>query len=247
MKLLTRCHAAILFDALIVAMLALAPTWAAEPGVVVAFGDSITAGVGAVEENGAPIRYPDQLAARLLANRGDAAPLTVVNAGIPGNRLLADGSGAKGIARFEPDVLARRGVTHVVVLIGINDIGFSVPEGAAGPIRGQPTAKEITEGLQRLIQQAHARGVKVVLGTLLPFKGAPYWSREKEARRDAVNQWIRSLPAGVDAVVDFDAAVRDSNDPQALNPLHDSGDHLHPGNAGYAAMADAVDLRVLRK
>ena len=79
------------------------------------------------------------------------------------------------------------------------------------------------------------------------IKGAPYWSREKEARRDAVNQWIRSLPTGVDAVVDFDAAVRDSNDPQALNPLHDSGDHLHPGNAGYAAMADAVDLRVLRK
>lgn len=245
MKLLSRRRAALLLGALTVAVAAHAPAWAAGAGMVVAFGDSITEGAGSVEDNGRPVRYPDRLAARLRALPGDG-PVTVINAGLSGNRLLADGVGLKGIARFERDALSRPGVTHVLVLIGINDIGFSMPEGAAGPIRGQPAADEITAGLQLLIQQAQARGIRVLLGTLPPFKGASYWSKEKESRRDAVNRWIRSR-RNVAAVVDFDAVMRDPADPRALNPLHDSGDHLHPGNAGYAAMADAIDLRVFRK
>ncbi|MDM0067492.1 SGNH/GDSL hydrolase family protein [Variovorax sp. J31P207] len=245
MKLFSRRRAALRLGALLVASQVLASAWAADAGVVVAFGDSITAGAGAVEEQGRPVRYPDRLAARLRAMPGDAGS-TVVNAGISGNRLLADGVGTKGIARFAQDALAQRGLTHVVILIGINDIGFSVPEGAAGPIRGQPAAEEITAGLEQLVQQARARGVKVLLGTLLPFKGSSYWSKEKESRRDAVNRWIRSR-RHVEAVVDFDAAMRDPSDPQALKAAYDSGDHLHPGNAGYAAMADAIDLRALRK
>ncbi|MDM0033106.1 SGNH/GDSL hydrolase family protein [Variovorax sp. J22P271] len=246
MKLFSRRRALLRVGALLAATQAPAPSWAADAGVVVAFGDSITAGAGAMEEPGRPVRYPDRLAARLQARPGDAGPRTVVNAGISGNRLLADGVGTKGIARFAQDVLGQRDLTHVVILIGINDIGFSMPEGAAGPIRGQPAAEDITAGLEQLIQQARARGVKVLLGTLLPFKGSSYWSKEKESRRDAVNRWIRSR-RHVEAVVDFDATMRDPTDPQVLKAAYDSGDHLHPGNAGYAAMADAIDLRALRK
>ncbi|MGO4390263.1 SGNH/GDSL hydrolase family protein [Variovorax sp. M-6] len=244
MKRFFRCLPMLLLGALLLG--AQVPARSADTGVVVAFGDSITEGAGAVEEQGRPVRYPERLAARLRAKSGGAAPVAVINAGISGNRLLADGVGPKGIARFERDVLAQRGVTHVVILLGINDIGFSMPEGAAGPIRGQPTADQLTAGLQHLIEQASARGVKTLLGTLLPFKGSTYWSKEKEARREAVNRWIRSR-RDVHAVVDFDAALRDPSNPQSLNPVHDSGDHLHPGNAGYAAMTDAIDLRLLLK
>ncbi|HET7836656.1 MAG TPA: SGNH/GDSL hydrolase family protein [Variovorax sp.] len=243
MKQLSRRRAALLIGAWAAALHAPLAVSAGAPRVVVAFGDSITEGAGAVNENGKPVRYPERLEARLRAMPG---AVQVVNAGISGNRLLADNVGPKGIARFEHDVLAQPGVTHVVILIGINDIGFSMPEGASEPIRGQPAAEEITAGLQGLIQQAKARGVKVLLGTLLPFKGSSYWSKEKESRRDAVNRWIRSR-RHVEAVVDFDAAMRDPSDPQALKAAYDSGDHLHPGNAGYAAMADAIDLRALRK
>lgn len=246
MNFLSRRRAALWLGGLLVAAQVPVVARAADAGVVVTFGDSITAGAGAVEDQGRPVRYPERLAARLREKPGDAGPLRVVNAGISGNRLLANGVGPKGIDRFASDVLAQRGLTHVVILIGINDIGFSVPEGAAGPVRGQPSAEEITAGLERLIQQASARGVKVLLGTLLPFKGSAYWSREKESRRDAVNRWIRSR-RHVEAVVDFDAVTRDAADPQVLKAAYDSGDHLHPGNAGYAAMADAIDLRALRK
>lgn len=246
MRFLSRRHAALWLGGLLVAAQVPAVAGAADAGVVVTFGDSITAGAGAVEDQGRPVRYPERLAARLREKPGDAGAPKVVNAGISGNRLLANGVGPKGIDRFASDALAQRGLTHVVILIGINDIGFSVPEGAAGPVRGQPPAEEITAGLERLIQQANARGVKVLLGTLLPFKGSSYWSREKESRRDAVNRWIRSRHH-VEAVVDFDAVMRDAADPQMLKAAYDSGDHLHPGNAGYAAMADAIDLRALRK
>ena len=246
MKLISRRRAALGLGALLVATQLPASARPAEAGVVVAFGDSITAGAGSLEDQGHPVRYPDRLAARLRAKPGPAGPARVVNGGISGNRLLADGAGTKGIARFAQDVLAQRGLTHVVILIGINDIGLSMPEGAAGPVRGQPAAQDITAGLESLIQQARARGVKVLLGTLLPFKGASYWSEEKESRREAVNRWIRSH-RHVEAVVDFDATMRDAADPQVLKAAYDSGDHLHPGNAGYAAMADAIDLRALRK
>lgn len=213
--------------------------------VVVAFGDSITEGVGSKDREAVPTRYPDRLAARLRPVSGDPGRFSVINAGISGNRLLADVVGPKGLARFDRDVLWQSGVTHVVILIGINDIGFSLPEGGA-PAAGLPSADQITMGLQQLIQRARDKGVKVLLGTLLPFRGAGYWSEEKEARRQAVNRWIRSR-TDVDAIVDFDAVMRNPGRPDTLSGFYDSGDHLHPGNTGYAAMAGAIDLRELHE
>ncbi|MEJ7686585.1 MAG: SGNH/GDSL hydrolase family protein, partial [Variovorax sp.] len=204
--------------------------------VVVAFGDSITEGAGADERQGASARYPDRLAQRLRGMPGSAGAFGVINAGISGNRLLASPAGPPGIERFAHDVLTQSGVTHAVILLGINDIGLGESLGSG----------QITAGLQRLVAQAHARGVKVMLGTLPPFKGAPYWSEAKEQQRQAVNRWIRGRQ-DIDAVVDFDAVLRNPADPLVLNPLYDSGDRLHPGNAGYAAMADAIDLRELRE
>ena len=217
---------------------------AAPARVVVAFGDSITEGVNAF----APVRtrYPDRLAERLREPAKAGATVAVLNAGISGNRLLSDWIGPKGIDRFERDVLGQSGVTHAIILIGINDIGFGALNGPAGspvPVGDPVSAEQLAAGLQRLIDQARAKGVKVVLGTLLPIKGSGYWNADNEARRQALNRWIRGRQQ-VD-VVDFDAAMRDPRDPQALNPLYDSGDHLHPGDAGYAAMASAIDLRQL--
>jgi len=220
----------------------------ATPRVVVAFGDSITEGVGADDAQALPARYPDRLASRLRERPGSAGSFAVINAGIAGNRLLADGIGPSGVERFRRDVLAQSGVTHVVILIGINDIGLSLPPAmqALAPAFKPPSAEQITAGLQQLVFEAHAKGVKVLLGTLLPFKGAGYWSEEKEARRQAVNRWIRGRQ-DVDAVVDFDKVLRNPADPATLNPLYDSGDHLHPRNAGYAAMAGAIDLKELQE
>lgn len=213
--------------------------------VVVAFGDSITEGVNAF----APVltRYPDRLAERLREPTKNAATVAVLNAGISGNRLLSDWIGPKGVGRFERDVLGQSGVTHTLILIGINDIGFVTlngPPGSPVPVGDPVSAEQITAALQRLVDLAQRRGVKVLLGTLPPVKGSGYWSVANEAKRQAVNRWIRGRQQ-VDAVVDFDAALRDPRDPQALNPLYDSGDHLHPNDAGNAAMASAVDPREL--
>ncbi|MET0543359.1 MAG: SGNH/GDSL hydrolase family protein [Variovorax sp.] len=215
--------------------------------VVVAFGDSITEGVNGF----GPLqgRYPDRLAERLRDPVGGAATVAVLNAGIAGNRLLSDWVGPSGASRFARDVLGQSGVTHVIVLIGINDIGLDTLGGPAGgpvPVGSPVTADQLTAGLQRLVDMARERGVKVLLGTLLPMKGSGYWTAANEARRQAVNRWIRGRQQ-VDAVVDFDAALRDANDPLALDSRYDSGDHLHPADAGYAAMATAVDLGELRE
>ena len=212
--------------------------------VVVAFGDSITEGAGIVGD-GSALRYPERLALRLRGKPGSAGLFSVLNAGISGNRLLSDGAGAKGIERFQRDVLGQSGVTHTIVLIGINDIGLALPQGPGGQL-GPPTVDQITAGLQQLIDQARAWGVKVLLGTLPPFKGSVYWSPEKEFRRQAVNRWIRGQQ-GIDALVDFDAVLRNPADPQSLKPVYDLGDHLHPSVAGHAAMADAIDLRALQR
>lgn len=218
--------------------------------VLVAFGDSITEGAAATDDHGKPVRYPDLLAQRLdTAHARDprrVPEFAVINAGISGNRLLVDWVGPRGLDRFERDVLGQSGVSHVLIMIGVNDIGLSLPAGAASPVRGSPSARELVAGLQRLIAQAKARGVTVLLGTLLPFEGAFYWSEEKERRRAALNDWIRNMQNLV-GVVDFDLALRDPERPRALRPIYDSGDHLHPGNAGYAAMAEAVDLRLLAR
>lgn len=218
----------------------------ATPRVVVAFGDSITQGTGNGEAS--PASYPDRLAARLREQSGGAGAFAVINAGIGGNRLLVDGTGPRAIERFRRDALGQSGVTHVLILVGINDLGVSLPVAMQGlsPAFRPASAEQLAAGLQQLIEEARARGVKVLLGTITPFKGAAYWSEEKELRRQALNRWIRGRQ-DVDAVVDFDQALRDPADPAAMKPLCDSGDHLHPGPAGYAAMGDAIDLRELRE
>lgn len=209
--------------------------------VVVAFGDSITDGPG-VSDN-AQDGYPGQLATRRREANG-AAPVAVVNLGISGNRLLRDGNGPSGISRFERDVLGQSGITHALVLIGINDIGYGTVQGVRSPLvpaQQFASADEVIAGLALIVRQARARGVKVLLGTLLPFKGSPYWSEENEVARQAVNRWIRGRQ-DVDAVIDFDAALRSPVDALAMAPAFDSGDHLHPSKAGLAAMATAADV-----
>ncbi len=213
--------------------------------VLVAFGDSLTD--GNPSPGRPPERYTDRLAERLeapaLGLRARDVQVVVQNAGISGNRLLADGAGPRGVGRFARDVLAQSGVTHTLILIGINDIAYGALLGPADA--PPPGAPQIVAGLQELIDQARARGVRVLLGTLPPFKGAPNHTPETEARRASVNAWIRARPPADATVVDFDRALRNPGDPLALNPDYDSGDHLHPSAAGQAAMARAVDLKTL--
>lgn len=216
---------------------------AADPAtkVVVAYGDSITDGAGSTVN--ANHRWPNFLARR-LAERADGAPVAVANQGISGNRLLHNVAGRNAQARFDRDVLAWPGVTHLIVLIGINDIGFSeIPEGTFAPeIDTSPvTVEEMIAGYRQIIARAHAKGIKVIGGTLTPYLGATYASEAGEAKRQAVNAWIRES-GEFDGVVDFDAAVRDPDQPGRMRVEFHSGDWLHPGDAGYAAMADAVDL-----
>jgi lysophospholipase L1-like esterase len=206
--------------------------------VVVAFGDSITDGVGSTAD--ADNRYPDELAERLGGRRG------VVNAGIGGNRVLNDSAcfGEKATTRFGRDALGQPDVRTVILLEGINDIGFSqFPMECTSP-NPEVTADQVVAGYRELIGQARARGVRMVGATLLPFKGAAYYTEAGEAVRDQVNAWIRTS-GEFDAVVDFDRAMADPADPDALRPAYDSGDRLHPNDAGYRAMAEAVDLSVL--
>lgn len=209
---------------------------------VVALGDSITDGNGSTP--GEDQRWPDHLARR-LAGRGVA----VLNAGISGNRLLGPGMGENALARFERDVLRHPGVRAAIVLLGTNDIGW--PGGPFAPAEALPSVESLTRGLAQLVAQAHARGVRVVGATLPPFEnalqGTPlegHFSPAKEALRQALNRWIREGGA-FDAVADFDAVLRDPGHPSRLKAAFDSGDHLHPGDAGYRAMADAIDLDAL--
>ena len=202
-------------------------------GTVVTIGDSITDGVQSAI--GADARWPNDLARRLDALNG--LTLSVADEGIGGNRVLAGAQccGASAEARFGRDALDQPGVRDVIVLEGINDIGFSL---------GGVSAAQIIAGYRQLIAVAHARGVKVFGATLLPFRGAGYYTAAGEATREAVNTWIRTSGA-FDGVIDFDAVMCDPAEPLWLNPTYDSGDHLHPNDAGYQAMADAVSLEML--
>jgi lysophospholipase L1-like esterase len=206
---------------------------------VVAFGDSITDGVNS--SVGGNDRWPDALARRLGALAGPT--LSVADEGIGGNRLLTATRccGASGQARFARDALDQPGVRDVIVLEGINDIGSST-----GPLHSDAglTAAQVIAGYRDLIAQAHPRGVRVFGATLLPYQGAGYYSPAGEAIREVVNAWIRTSDAFA-GVIDFDAAMRDPADPLRLNPAYDSGDHLHPNDAGYQAMADAINLDML--
>ncbi|MDZ7867582.1 SGNH/GDSL hydrolase family protein [Acidovorax sp.] len=214
----------------------------APAAAVVVLGDSITDGNGATP--GANARWPDALAER-LAGQG----VGVLNAGISGGRLLKGGMGRAGLTRAAQDVFAQPGVRALIVLLGTNDIGW--PGGPFAPEERAVRADELVQGYRQLIAMARTHNVRVVGGTIPPFgdalAGTPlagHYSPEKDAVRQAVNRWIREAGA-FDAVVDFDALLRDPARPSHLRAAMDSGDHLHPGDAGYRAMAHAVDLDAL--
>jgi lysophospholipase L1-like esterase len=210
-------------------------------GAVVAFGDSITDGIGSAD--GANDRWPNFLARRLDLQYGDAAP-AVLDEGIGGNRVLNGSAcyGQSGVARFNRDVLDQPGVRDVIVLEGINDIGYSsgADIGCVAP-NTNVSAAQIIAGYKTMIAEAHAHGIRIFGGTLTPFESSWFWSPEGQAKWDAVNHWIRTSGA-FDGVVDFARAVADPRDPDYLNPAYDGGDGLHPNDAGYAAMAGAIDL-----
>jgi len=207
----------------------------AKGAAIVTFGDSITDGaLSTVDTNH---MWPAVLSARLSANKATAR-FGVANMGIGGNRVLRDGAGASALARFDRDVLSQSGVKWVMLLEGINDIGHGNTE----PV----TADELIGAFKQLIERAHTHGVKVVGCTLTPYGGAGYSREEGEAIRQALNKWIRT-GGEFDAVVDFEAATRDSTDPKKIRAEFDPGDHLHPNDAGYKAMAEAVDLSIFAK
>ena len=212
------------------------------PATVVALGDSLTDGNGATP--GANTRWPDALAER-LAGRG----VGVLNAGISGGRLMKDGMGRAALERAGRDVFAQPGVRAVVVLLGTNDIGW--PGGPFAPQEPAMRAEELILGFRQLIEMAHAHNVRIVAGTIPPnergLEGTGlegHHSPEKDKVRQAVNHWIRESGA-FDAVADFDALLRDPARPIRMKASMDSGDHLHPGDAGYKAMAAAIDLDAL--
>jgi lysophospholipase L1-like esterase len=209
--------------------------------VVVALGDSITDGTGSTPD--ANHRWPDLLAER-LASAESLGPAGVLNAGIGGNRLLADGAGdfsfagPGALARLDRDVLAQAGVTHLIVFEGINDIGFAAMGGeGVEPV----TAGQLITALRQIAERAHEQGIVVFGATITPFAGAMYYTPEGETTRQAVNAWIRDGGA-FDAVLDFDAIVRDPANPGSLLPAYDAGDNLHITDAGYQAMAASIDL-----
>jgi lysophospholipase L1-like esterase len=221
---------------------------------VIALGDSITD--GAVTTLDTNRRWPDRLTRRL---QGQAAlrHLGVVNKSIGGNRLLHDGNtlpgtdfsglgplfGASALSRFDRDVLAQPGARYVIVLLGINDIGLP---GVLSPPEETVTAEDVIAGHRQLIARARERGLRSYGATLTPFEGTAipgYHDAAREAKRQAVNRWIRSS-GEYDAVIDFDRAVRDPARPLRLLPRYDSGDHLHPNDAGMQALADAIPLQL---
>jgi lysophospholipase L1-like esterase len=204
---------------------------------VVALGDSITD--GALSTYNTNSRWPDVLARRLHADKKTAG-LGVLNEGIGGNRVLYDGTGPSALARFDRDVLAQAGVKYLIIMESINDIGNATsPTAPRDPV----TADQLIAGLQQLVERAHIHGIKVFGATLTPFVGAKYQSAAGETMRTAVNGWIRSSKS-LDGVIDFDMATRDASNPSVFSNTADSGDHLHPGDAGYKAMGDAIDLKL---
>ncbi|WP_250029658.1 SGNH/GDSL hydrolase family protein [Paractinoplanes maris] len=201
-------------------------------GAVVTLGASITDGFDSTfNENR---RWPDQLARRLVgANR----TVGVLNAGISGNMLTQDGAGQSALNRFDRDVVQQTGVKWVIFSdAAINDLGGDRP----------PGGEELIAALQQLIQRSHDAGIKIYCATLTPYKGAGYWNDEGEAGRDALNDFIKGDGSGCDGVIDFDTATHDQSDPTRYDSRYDTGDHLHPNDAGMEALAAAVDLGLFR-
>ena len=212
---------------------------------LVTFGNSITDGAASTPD--ANHRWPDFLAERLVKA---GARVAVVNEGISGARVLRDRMGDNALARFDRDVLSQPRADTVVLMMGINDIGWPgtilVPKGEPAP-----SADDIIAGYKQLIARAHEHGMTILGATLTPFEdtfhGNPlygFYNQDKEAKREAVNQWIRTGGA-FDGVIDFDAATRDPANPKHIRADFNSGDHLHPQDTGYQAMAAAVDLQLL--
>jgi lysophospholipase L1-like esterase len=210
----------------------------AETGGIVSVGDSLTdCNVSRLDANN---RWPDQLARRIVAQGGRM--FGVMNQGLGGNRILHDGRGDCGVRRLDRDVLAQPGATHLIVLLGINDIRNrgQLPE-------EDVSAEEMIGGLQQMALRAHAAGLKILGGTLLTFEyetfNPGFYSPEGEAKRQAVNAWIREAGA-FDAVIDFEKALLDPDRPTRMLPVFDCGDHLHPSDAGYLHMGDSIDLSI---
>lgn len=202
---------------------------------IVTLGDSITDGARTTQNSDR--RWPDVLAERLQQAGMDVG---ISNAGISGNRVLRNGAADNALARFDRDVLGVPGVSHVVVLEGINDIGQAFRETPPSL-----TPKALIGAYRQMVERAHARNVKIVFATILPYKGAGSWKPEADALRQTVNQWIRTNREA-DGVVDFEGAVADSADSLRMAASYDSGDHLHPNDAGLRVMGYAVDLKLLR-
>ena len=206
---------------------------------IVTIGDSITDGAASTPNTN--VRWPDVLAARLKQEKG-LENVSVLNEGIGGNRVLNDQAGPSLLARLDRDVLAQNYVKYVIVLESINDIGrlarLMAPE-------DDVNAPMLEQGLKQLADAAHQHGIKAIGATLTPYGGAGYSSPKGEEVRKAVNDWIRT--SGVfDAVVDFDKITQDPQNPDHFNPLYDSGDHLHPSDAGYKAMGEGIDLKLFK-
>ena len=222
--------------------------------LVVAFGDSVTDGDGSTVD--ADHNWPSDLIRR-LGKTPEGSKVAVVNEGIAGNRLLSDGSGisagfgVSALARFDRDVLALPGLTHIVLLEGVNDIGF--PGAKLGwSYLADPadvrTPEDLIDAYRQLIYRAHAHGVKVIGATISPCEGfviPGYYSESKEAFRQAANKWIRTS-GSFDGVIDFDAVLQDPDHPSRLLPRFASPDHLHPNDVGYQAMANAIDLDLFK-
>jgi len=213
----------------------------ASSAAVVTFGDSITDGSRSTSNLNA--RWPDELARRLQANKKTAG-IGVLNEGLGGNRLLHDMTGPNALARFDRDVLSQSGVRWLILLEGINDIGNITL--AAQRHELPPSAEDLIAAYEQIIARAHAHHIRVYAATILPFEGAHYFSPEGEVERQKVNMWIRTS-GKFDAVIDLDAATRDAKDPAHLSAVADSGDHLHPPDAGYKIMGDAFDLKLFAK
>lgn len=215
-------------------------------GAIVALGDSITDGASARFEKNE--RWTDVLARRLLAQ---SVPIAVLNAGIGGNRVLTSSPcwGENALARLDRDVLSLTGVTAVILFEGTNDIGqpdTKTQEPNPCLSRTPVSADEIIAGYKQIIARADARGLKILGATILPYQGFGGWTAQGDAKRNLVNQWIRTSGAFA-GVIDFDAALRDPSAPARLAPRYDSGDHLHPGPAGHEAMGNQVNLALLRE
>lgn len=211
---------------------------------VVAFGDSITD--GAQGQTSANTRWPNYLARRLAARFGPAAP-SVVDEGISGNRILNDSVcfGVKATDRLDRDVLSQPGARAVILLEGINDLGFSQePDSGCTTPNTEVSTDQLIAGYRQIVARVHARGLKIFGGTLMPAEGFSYWNAAAEQKRQVVNAWMRTSRA-FDGVIDFDRLVHYPGHPDLLDPKYDSGDHLHPNDGGYQAMADLIDLAAL--